>query len=102
MHRERHLYRSREERGHQVMIHGEWWSCDQRFGLTLKASIPAQVLELCRTSGKNETGGILIGRYSASHDCASVCELGPEAPDGSRGPTTFKRGVRRLQQWLDV
>lgn len=76
-------------------------STDGRFGLQLDAGHVARLLEWCVEARGIETGGVLIGRYSARHDCALVTGvLGPPA-DSQRGHTWFLRGVMGLQTILD-
>jgi integrative and conjugative element protein (TIGR02256 family) len=48
-----------------------------------------------------ETGGILIGRYTAAHDCALVTGVLGPPPDSRGGRTWFDRGVGGLQALLD-
>jgi integrative and conjugative element protein (TIGR02256 family) len=58
-------------------------------------------LDWCVRAEGVETGGILMGRYSAAHDCALVTEvLGPPG-DSRSGPTWFVRGVAGLQAALN-
>jgi hypothetical protein len=80
----------------------EWWSADGRFGLSLRASVLAEVVRCCGESGGKETGGILVGHYSESRDCAFVTDLGPETSDSHHGWSTFRRGIRGLQRWLNA
>jgi integrative and conjugative element protein (TIGR02256 family) len=84
------------------MLSREWWSADGRYGLALKASVFDELARCCGNSVGKETGGILVGHYSESHDCAFVTDLGPETSDSERGWTTFRRGVRGLQRWLNA
>jgi integrative and conjugative element protein (TIGR02256 family) len=84
------------------MLSREWWSAGGRYGLVLKESVLAELVRRCGDSGGKETGGILVGHYSESRDCAFVTDLGPETSDSERGWTTFRRGVRGLQRWLNA
>lgn len=75
-------------------------SSDKRFALTLAASMMTRILEACQRAGADETGGILVGRYTDGLDCAIVTAVS-EAPSDSRsGRAWFYRGVRGLQRWL--
>ncbi len=75
-------------------------SDDERFGLTVKGLPLERMLALCVQAGAIETGGVLIGRYAVTHDCALVTAAsGP--PAGSRqGRTRFYRGVGGVRQKL--
>lgn len=75
-------------------------SADGRFGLTLDAGRVARLLELCREAGLDETGGILVGRYSYGHDCAHVISIVRPPADSAAGRTLFRRGVAGLNSWL--
>jgi integrative and conjugative element protein (TIGR02256 family) len=76
-------------------------SRDGRFGVHLDAGQVDRLLDWCDRSGAVETGGILIGRYTAAHDCALVTGVLGPPPDSRRGPTWFQRGVAGLQAVLD-
>lgn len=79
----------------------EFWSDDHRFGLQFSLAQLDIALKYCQKAIPNETGGILVGYYSTSLDCAIItCFSGPP-PDSSQGRTWFKRGVAGLQLWLD-
>ncbi|MFD2788043.1 Mov34/MPN/PAD-1 family protein [Hymenobacter rubripertinctus] len=47
-----------------------------------------------------ETGGILVGYYSANPRLATVVLVTPPPPDSKHGPTHFERGVHGLKQLL--
>jgi integrative and conjugative element protein (TIGR02256 family) len=48
-----------------------------------------------------ETGGVLIGHYTADHRCALVSQVLPAPSDSHSGPAWFHRGVAGLQQELE-
>lgn len=79
----------------------EFWSRDGRFGLRVGSARTRAILVACRVAGTDETGGVLIGTYSAEHDCATVTRVCGPAPDSRFGPTWFHRGVHGVQQILD-
>jgi integrative and conjugative element protein (TIGR02256 family) len=79
----------------------EFWSADHRFGLKLKASHLAGILSICQKAAPSETGGILVGQYTARLDCALITSFSGEPPDSAHGKTWFQRGVLGLQNWLD-
>jgi integrative and conjugative element protein (TIGR02256 family) len=76
-------------------------SIDGRFQVRVPGRTVARILRSCRRSGRRETGGILVGRYSAELDCALVSTASGAPPDSRRGSTWFERGTRGLQAWLD-
>lgn len=76
-------------------------SSDRRYGLDIPPGIYSRILELCVVSGTSETGGILIGRYSADRDVATVTEVTGPPQDSIRGGCHFTRGVRGLQSLLN-
>lgn len=78
----------------------EFWSQDRRFGLVLSAEHRRLLLERCSASWPNETGGILVGYYTAPRDLAVITQL-PEAPvDSKSGRAEFVRGRRGLEDLL--
>lgn len=78
----------------------EFWSKDNRFGLRVFVPEMDLLLRLCEESGLVETGGILIGKYTAALDCAVVTEVTPPSPDSKRGRYWFMRGVKGLREKL--
>ena len=79
----------------------EFWSADGKFGLQIAAAQTRTIITACKAAGRNETGGVLIGTYSADHDCAIVKRVCGPPPDSQFGPTWFFRGVRGVQQVVD-
>lgn len=78
----------------------ELWSDDSRFGLRIPREIVDRVLDYCIQAEAQETGGILIGHYTQSLDCAQVTEITGPPRDSQSGATWFIRGVRGLQRRL--
>lgn len=76
-------------------------SADKRFGVQLDAGQVQRLLDWCADAGAIETGGILVGRYTARHDCALVTDVLSAPHDSRRGPTWFQRGIVGLQAVLD-
>jgi integrative and conjugative element protein (TIGR02256 family) len=66
--------------------------------------LPQKVLEsmlcFCRTAGRQETGGVLVGHYAANGRIAELTGLCGPPPDSVSGPTVFKRGTAGLRNWL--
>lgn len=79
----------------------EFRSADARFRVHVPGATVGRLLYLCRSSGTRETGGILVGGYSATLDCARVRAASGPPRDSVRGPSSFQRGTRGLQSWLE-
>lgn len=75
-------------------------SLDGQYGVTVPKRCIDSMLAHARSSSPSETGGIIIGRYSAALDHAVLTEvLGP--PGDSQGwASGFVRGVRGLANKL--
>ena len=78
----------------------EFWSDDSRFGLRIPREIVNRMLDYCIQAQAQETGGILIGHYTQSLDCAQVTEVTGPPRDSQLGPIWFVRGVHGLQRRL--
>ncbi len=79
----------------------EFWSKDDAYGLRMSDLNLSKILEHCENSFPDETGGILIGSYSKSLDCAAVELVTGPPKDSKRGRTWFKRGVQGLRKLLE-
>jgi integrative and conjugative element protein (TIGR02256 family) len=79
----------------------EFWSVDRTFGLHIPEEKITLLLEKCRQSKPDETGGILIGFYTSAHDCAVVTTISKAPPDSQSGRAYFVRGLRGLQRLVD-
>lgn len=77
-----------------------WASADGRFGVEIQPGALRRALALCERAGTSETGGVIIGRYTASLDCAVVTELRGPPKDSRAGPTWFVRGAQGLADYL--
>ena len=80
----------------------QFWSEDNRFGTKIGVQHVGEILRYCQESSPQETGGILLGRYSAAHDCALIEKVTGAPVDSQMGRTWFVRGVRGLQAKLDL
>jgi integrative and conjugative element protein (TIGR02256 family) len=80
----------------------QFWSADNRFGTKIGVENVGEILRYCQESSPQETGGILLGRYSAAHDCALIEKVTGAPVDSQMGRTWFVRGVRGLQAKLDL
>lgn len=72
-------------------------SPDQKYSVDLSETIVEDLLRFIRNANKNETGGILIGRYNDLHDRALVCCVTGPTADSKSGRTWFYRGIKNLQ-----
>lgn len=79
----------------------EFHSADARFRVHVPSSTVQRLLHLCRSSGRRETGGILVGRYSEMLDCARVGAASGPPSDSVRGAAWFQRGTKGLQAWIE-
>lgn len=73
---------------------------NMEYSLTIDGLLMDKLLLLCKESDAVETGGILIGHYNSRHDNAIVTDVSSPPPDSKRGHTTFVRGIKGLQPWL--
>jgi integrative and conjugative element protein (TIGR02256 family) len=72
-------------------------SQDGRFGLVLSRGQERLLRKRCSISWPNETGGILVGRYSERRETAVVTRLPPAPADSVSGRARFVRGLHGLQ-----
>ncbi len=79
----------------------EFWSIDRRFGLKIGERAAARLLCFVLRSGDTETGGILVGFYTETLDCAVVTAVSGPPADSQRARSWFARGIRGLQRWLE-
>lgn len=77
-------------------------SDDRRFGLVLPAEHLGELERLAAASGADETGGLLIGRYTPALDTAIVTLVTPAPADSRSGRTWFRRGTDGLQRLVDT
>lgn len=79
---------------------------DQSLAVDMEAGAVAAMVELCTRSGRLETGGVLIGRYSRFGDRVVVTKVTGPPRDSHRFPFSFVRGIagltRRLgREWVE-
>lgn len=71
-----------------------------RYTVSFSESTIEAMLNWCKEANGMETGGILLGRYSADLKCAEISRaIGPTS-DSSSGQTWFVRGIRKLNRLL--
>lgn len=76
-------------------------SADCQFGVEINQKLMGKIVKLCARSSTLETGGILTGYYTASHDWAIVTAISGPPPDSRMGLFWFSRGIQGLQAWLN-
>lgn len=82
------------------MSETRYTSDDERFQVSLPSEQITQMLLCCQASNGKETGGVLVGHYTPSHDCAVVTEVSGPPADSRASRIRFQRGVHGLKQWL--
>jgi integrative and conjugative element protein (TIGR02256 family) len=75
-------------------------SQDRRFQIALPDMAVETMLVQARAAGAVETGGILIGHYSADHQTAIITRTEPPPSDSKAGPTWFERGIAGVKDVL--
>jgi integrative and conjugative element protein (TIGR02256 family) len=73
---------------------------DGTYGLQIEEPVLRALDQMCRDAGVIETGGVLVGRYSADLAVAIVREATPPPTDSRRGRSWFERGVAGLRDML--
>ncbi len=71
-----------------------------RFALALGRSQVRALLRLTRNAGSQETGGVLVGRYTDACDRAEVRTVSRPPRDSKAGWCHFERGSAGLEAWL--
>jgi len=79
----------------------EFQSNDKHYGLKLESTYIERLLGLCLNTIPNETGGIIVGYYTDSHNFAIVTGISSPPPDSRNGKFWFQRGISGLQSWLE-
>jgi integrative and conjugative element protein (TIGR02256 family) len=74
---------------------------EDSFGLEIKDRMVSTIYKMCKDSYPNETGGILIGKYSTDLKRAQLTIVTGPPADSKSGKTWFHRGTNGLQQLLD-
>ena len=79
----------------------EWRSHDGRFAVVVEHEQVERFVRYCTEAGLQETGGILIGRYSDGLDRAIVTRVTGPPRDSRAGRAFFRRGTKGLQGLLN-
>ncbi len=77
-------------------------SLNDLFAIKVNESELNTILRICIDAQGNETGGLLIGHYNDTHNCAIVTEITGPSTDSTAGKTWFYRGVGGLQKLLNT
>ncbi len=85
----------------RTIVDIEFRSEDDRYGLQITANHVRSLLRFCRRASPLETGGILLGHYSVSHERAVVTDIAKAPTDSRSGRDWFIRGVCGLQRKID-
>lgn len=65
----------------------------QKWQIRIKHEVQEQLIQNLRKSGRNETGGILIGKIDSKNKIIYVTRILPAPPDSKCRPYVFERGV---------
>ena len=79
----------------------EFVSDDQTFGIRIEYKEVLKILKICGSAGNTEVGGIVIGLYNTTYNCALVKVVTNAPSDSLRGSTWFHRGIWGLQERLN-
>lgn len=82
------------------MTNTKFISDDNAFCVVIENLHIQELKILCKKSGNNETGGILIGKYSDSLNIAYIQSIIPAPEDSKAGRTWFLRGITGLKEIL--
>jgi integrative and conjugative element protein (TIGR02256 family) len=81
------------------MAERAYWSDDRRYGAQIVDELISKMIRLCAQAAGQETGGILVGQYTAALDCAVIRAVSRAPSDSTRGRMWFDRGVRVEHLW---
>ena len=87
---------------HAELSFNSLWSKDLKFGVDFKSPACLKIRRSCQRDFPMETGGILVGSYNDSFNCAQIERASGPPLDSKQTPVFFKRGIRRLNRWLDM
>lgn len=73
---------------------------DGSYCLVIETRPLKEIERLCTAAGDNETGGILIGQYTADRLTVVVSEATSPPPDSRKGCSWFVRGIVGLRELL--
>ncbi|MBD2717108.1 Mov34/MPN/PAD-1 family protein [Microvirga sp. STR05] len=76
-------------------------SANKDFNLFLSKKLLEEVVNYCRIAHRNETGGIIIGSYSADLSGATVSKIMGPPVDSRSGFSWFERGTEGVKKAMD-
>ena len=77
-------------------------SRDGRIGVTLTEQCLQEARRLCSAAYPQETGGILVGRYSGDRNVAHILQAAEPPTDSRFGRSWFARGVQGIRNQLSA
>ncbi len=75
-------------------------STDGKYQVLLPDTVFTKMLDTSHGCGNTETGGIIVGHYNRSHNCAMVTDITQAPEDSTSGGTWFHRGISGLQNMI--
>jgi integrative and conjugative element protein (TIGR02256 family) len=69
--------------------------------VTISDEVVRTMRELRRQSGRNETGGVLLGTFDLVRNVLHVVAALPAPADSKRSPTYFIRGIKDLKPRIE-
>jgi len=85
---------------HLPMHYKDFWSSDDRIGVRIPKAQISFILDQAQYQFPNETGGIIVGAYTAALDCALVESFTAEPSDSRSKRSWFRRGTKGLSSIL--
>lgn len=76
-------------------------TADRRLAVVIGDNIRSRLIAHCARAGRNETGGVLVGRYTDLHDQALITEVSGPPRDSIHMRVSFIRGLVGLQRRID-
>ena len=70
--------------------------------VTVSDEVVQTMRELRRQSGRNETGGVLMGSFDLVCNVLHIVAALPAPPDSKRSPTYFIRGIKDLKPRIEA
>ena len=78
------------------------YSYNDIYNVTISREAYKNIEKYCKTAGLNETGGILIGKYSNDQKTAEVIKITSPPSDSHSTKYSFKRGTKGIRTTLDL
>ena len=84
------------------MIELQFYNSESCLKIELPNEQVTEMHKICKESSPNETGGIIIGRYSDNGLVAYISEITCAPEDSIKGKSSFHRGNKGLKKKLDA